>query len=85
MKTGREHTGKEKRPQKRKVSSTTLPLSPLAKDSPLSARPPIFFGMHLVYNVVLVSTIQQSESAVCIHISPLFWIYCLYRSPQSAE
>ena len=46
---------------------------------------PHFFGMHLLYNTVLVSTIQQSESAVCIHISPLFWISCLFRSPQSAE
>ena len=24
----------------------------------------------MLYNVVLVSTVQQSESAVCIHISP---------------
>ena len=26
----------------------------------------------LLYNVVLVSAAQQSESAICIHISPLF-------------
>ena len=24
----------------------------------------------MLYNVVLVSTVQQSESAICIHISP---------------
>ena len=31
-------------------------------------------GVQLFYNVVLVSTVQRSESAICIHISPLFWI-----------
>ena len=30
----------------------------------------IFIGVQLLYNVVLVSTIQQSESAIHIHISP---------------
>ena len=32
----------------------------------------IFIGVQLLYNVVLVSTVQQSESAIRIHISPLF-------------
>ena len=27
----------------------------------------------MLYNAVLVSAVQQSESAICIHISPLFW------------
>ena len=31
----------------------------------------LFFGLQLLYNVVLVSAKQQSESAVCLHISPL--------------
>ena len=36
----------------------------------------IFFltGVQLLYNVVLVSVVQQSQSAICIHICPLFWI-----------
>ena len=25
---------------------------------------------HLLYNVVLVSAVQQSEPAICVHISP---------------
>ena len=29
----------------------------------------------LLYNVVLVSAAQQSESAIHIHISPLLWGY----------
>ena len=45
----------------------------------------IFIGVQLLYNVVLVSTVQQSESGVCIHISPLFWISFPFRSPQSIE
>ena len=28
-------------------------------------------GVQLLYNVVLVSAVQRSESAICIHISPL--------------
>ena len=32
----------------------------------------IFIGVELLYNIVLVSTVQQSESAIRIHISPLF-------------
>ena len=30
-------------------------------------------GVQLLYNVVLVSAVQQSESAICIHISPPSW------------
>ena len=30
----------------------------------------IFSGVQLLYNIVLVSAVQQSESAICIHISP---------------
>ena len=33
-------------------------------------------GVWLIYSVMLFSAVQQSESAVCIHISPLF------RSPS---
>ena len=29
-----------------------------------------FFEIQLLYNVVLVSAVQQSESAVCVHMSP---------------
>ena len=44
-----------------------------------------FIGVQLLYNVVLVSAVQQSESAICIHISTLFWISFPFRSPQSTE
>ena len=42
-------------------------------------------GVQLLYKVILVSTAQQSNSAVGIHISPLFWISFPFRSPQSTE
>ena len=29
-----------------------------------------FFEIQLLYNVVLVSAVQQSQSAVCVHMSP---------------
>ena len=32
-----------------------------------------------------VSAVQWSESAICMHISPLFWISFPFRSPQSTE
>lgn len=32
----------------------------------------IFTGVWLLYNVILVSAIQHSESAICIRISPLY-------------
>ena len=45
----------------------------------------IFIGVQLLYNVVLVSTVQQNASAMHIHISPLFWISFPLRSPQSIK
>ena len=42
-------------------------------------------GVQLLYNIVLVYTVQQSESAICIHTSPLFWISLSFKSPQSTE
>ena len=30
----------------------------------------IFIGVQLLHDTVLVSVVQQSESAICIHISP---------------
>ena len=33
---------------------------------------PFFIGVWLIYNAVLVSSVQQSESAIRTHISPLF-------------
>ena len=35
----------------------------------------------MIYNVI-VSAVQQSESAICIHNFPLFWISFPFRSPQ---
>ena len=32
-----------------------------------------FTGVKLIYNVVLVSAVQRSESAICIPISPPSW------------
>ena len=40
---------------------------------------------YLLYNIVLVSAVQQSESAICIHISPLLGISFPSRSPPSTE
>ena len=45
----------------------------------------IFTGVQLLFNVVLISAVQQSESAIHIHISPLFWISSPFRSAQSTE
>ena len=45
----------------------------------------IFIGIQFLYNVVLVSGVQKSESAECIHISTLFWISFPFRSPQCIE
>ena len=40
----------------------------------------IFIGVQLFYYIVLVYTVQQSESAICIHISPLF-LYVFRMNP----
>ena len=42
-------------------------------------------GVQLLYNVVLVSTVQQSESAIHTHISQHFWISLIFRSSHSIE
>ena len=42
----------------------------------------IFIGVQLIYNVVLVSGEQQSESVIHMHISTLFQIIFPYRSLQ---
>ena len=38
-------------------------------------------GVQLLYNVVLVSAVQRSESALCIHISPPAWTSFLPTNP----
>ena len=45
----------------------------------------IFIAVQLLYNVGLVSALQQSDSALCINIFPLFWICFPLRSPESIE
>ena len=45
----------------------------------------IFIGVQLLYNIVLVSTVQQSESATYIRICPLFWISFPSRSPENTR
>ena len=49
--------------------------------------PSVFFkiGGQLPHNAVFVSAAQQSESALCTHVSPLFWSSFPFRSPQSTE
>ena len=42
----------------------------------------IFIGVQLLYNVLLVSAVQQSESAIPKHVTPPFWISFPFRSPQ---
>ena len=44
-----------------------------------------FIEVQFLYTAVSVSAVQQSKSAICIHISPLFWISFPFRSPQSTE
>ena len=44
-----------------------------------------FIGVELLYYVVIVSVVQQSESAVHMYIVPRFWISFSLRSPQSTE
>ena len=41
----------------------------------------ILIGVYLLYNVVLVSAVQQSESAIHTHITLLFWISFPFRPP----
>ena len=45
----------------------------------------IFIGVELIYNVVLVSGIQQSESVLHIHLSSLFKILFPYMPLQNIE
>ena len=44
-----------------------------------------FIELYLFDSTVSVSAIRQSESAICIHTCPLFWIYLVFRSPQRIE
>ena len=45
----------------------------------------IFIALALLYNAVLVSTVQKTESALRIHVSSLFRISFPFRSPQTSE
>ena len=45
----------------------------------------IFIGVQLLYNVVLVSSVQKSDSSKHKYISPLFWTSFPFRLPQSIE
>ena len=45
----------------------------------------IFIGIQLIYNVVLVSGVQQNESVTHIHIFTLFLILFPHRPLQSIE
>ena len=44
-----------------------------------------YIGVHLIYNVVLVSGVQQSDSVIHLHIFILFQIIFPYRLLQSTE
>ena len=39
----------------------------------------------MLFNAVLVSSVQKSKLALHVHISPLFWISFPFRSPQGTE
>ena len=45
----------------------------------------VLIGVQLPCHVVFISATQHSESAVCIHTSPLYWISVPFRSPRSIE
>ena len=44
-----------------------------------------FLSAYSCFTMLCSSLLQQSASAVCIHLSPLFWVSHLFRSPQSTE
>ena len=68
-----------------KYWSFSFNISPPNEHSGLISFLLIFIAIELLYDVVLLSSVQQSESAVCIHISPCFWISFPFRPPQSIE
>ena len=41
--------------------------------------------VQMLYSVVLISAIKQSEVSVHMHISPLFWSSFSFRSPQNIK
>ena len=45
----------------------------------------IFIGMELLYHLISVSVVHQSQSIIGIHRSLQFWISFPFRSPQSTE
>ena len=63
-------------------SPSSQPLKTLSKMLPFKL---IFIGVQLLYNVVLISTVQQSEAGMHVHTSTPFWISFPCRSPQSTE
>ena len=64
--------------------STTLPIlyySSFHFFFPISSAPFFKVGIQLVYNIVLVSAVQQHESALSVHISPPSWASLLPPLP----
>ena len=64
--------------------------APLLTIKPSTCVPYLLFlknliGVSLLYNVVIFSAVQQSESVICIHISRLFQISFPVTSPQNTE
>ena len=45
----------------------------------------IVIGVQLLYSDVFITIVQQSESIICLHITPLFRISFPFRLPQSTE
>ena len=43
-----------------------------------------YWGIVVLYRV-LVSALQQGESAVHVHMAPLLWISFPFRSPESFD
>ena len=44
-----------------------------------------FIGVYLLFTALSLSAVQQSKSAMHMHISPLFWISFPLRLPQKTE
>ena len=63
---------------------------PTSQETPSYFLNVIFIGVEMLCNIVLVSAVQWSESAIRMHISPPSWTshyppFCPSRSSQSTE
>ena len=64
---------------------STMTTTAFIKNSLYLSLKSIVIGVKLLYNAVLVCTVEQSEPVMCTHICPFFWISFPFKSPQSNE